>query len=134
MEELEHLREELRKSEQSPQKRLNLSLMRDELQEKINELTKEYDAALLSMHQKRNYDPETAELLSKQIAQKSELLQQLKEKIIATDFKLDALEEHSKEKIEEIQTRLIECILRIYPEQGPFYQEMKAKIETFKVR
>lgn len=124
-------KEELQRAEKAHQKWLLLSVKRDELELKEQELIEKFQSDNLALHRMAD-DDEQASAMKAKISQQEDLINQIKKKKQELDSLLDSLEELSDDKIKQLREALINDILKESPDQAAFYQSLSLALERTK--
>lgn len=124
-------KEELHRAENAHQKWLLLSVKRDELELREQELIEKFQSDNLTLHRMSD-DDDQASALKVKVAQQENLINQIKKKKQELDSLLDSLEELSEEKIKQLRETLIYDILKESPDQAALYDSLSLALERIK--
>lgn len=124
MNEIQKLKQQIQETEQAYTHWHTLLPQRERLQEMIQQMKEQIEAAMALLQKHRDSGLQTAELDSK-VERERALLEKAKAQKREIDHLLDSLEEGSLDKIQQLQKQLIEQIIEIHPKQESIYAEME---------
>lgn len=122
---IRQLKDALLKAEQAHEHWSNLLPERESLENSIQEMVGHIKAATAVLHKKQVNNPELADNLTKEIDQQQKFLEQANVKKRALDHLLDVYEECSEETIQLLRGKLIDAIIRQFPDQLDAYDHFE---------